>query len=61
MSRRTLLLLLGPTLLLAACAQAPLRPAEVVLPRQQAWVDGRRVDYVTTDISDAAMAAQLGV
>lgn len=61
MSRRTLLLLLGPTLLLAACAQAPLRPDEVVLPRQQAWVDGRRVDYVTTDISDAAMAAQLGV
>ncbi|MBW8846332.1 MAG: hypothetical protein JF607_15315 [Burkholderiales bacterium] len=49
------------TSLLAACAQAPQRPGEVVLPLQQAWVDGRRVDYVTTDISDAAMAAQAGV
>ena len=47
--------------LLVACAQAPLRPSEVVLPLQQAWVDGRRVDYVTTDISDAAMAEQAGV
>lgn len=60
MTRRLLTLLLPP-LLLAACAQAPLRSDEVVLPRQQAWIDGRRVDYVTTDISDAAMAGQLGV
>lgn len=44
---------------LAGCAASP--PAQTVLPRQQAWVDGRRVDYVTTDISDAAMAAQAGV
>ena len=41
------------TVLLAACA-AP-------LPRLEAWVDGRRVEYVTTDISDAAMARQAGV
>lgn len=47
--------------MLAACAQAPLRSGEAVLPLQQAWVEGRRVDYVTTDISDAAMAAQMGV
>lgn len=49
------------TLALAGCALVP-HPADVAtLPRQQAWVDGRRVDYVTTDISDAAMAAQGGV
>ena len=42
-------------LLLSACATG------VTLPRQQAWVEGRRVEYVTTDISDAAMAAQAGV
>lgn len=58
---RPALLALLPALLLTACA-APMRPADTVaLPRQQAWVDGRRVDYVTTDISDAAMAAQGGV
>ena len=55
-----LLLLLGPALL-AGCAQ-PLPPADTLtLPRLQAWVDGRRVDYVTTDISDGPMAAQAGV
>jgi hypothetical protein len=42
--------------LLGACASPG-----VSLPRHQAWVDGRRVDYVTTDISDGAMAAQAGV
>ena len=48
-------------LLLTACA-LPTRPADTAaLPRLQAWVEGRRVDYVTTDISDAAMAAQAGV
>ena len=50
-----------PCLALSACA-LPTAPADsITLPRQQAWVDGRRVDYVTTDISDAAMAAQGGV
>ncbi|MEO6276372.1 hypothetical protein [Roseateles sp.] len=53
--------LLLTLMLLAACAPWPTRPPEVALPLHQAWVEGRRVDYVTTDISDAAMAAQLGV
>jgi hypothetical protein len=55
--------LVGLALLSAAllCACAGPAPDAVVLPRQQAWVEGRRVDYVTTDISDATMAAQLGV
>ena len=53
-------LLIAP-LLLAACAHPPPPADTVSLPRLQAWVDGRRVDYVTTDISDGPMAAQAGV
>jgi hypothetical protein len=33
---------------------------ETVLPLKRAWVDGRTVEYVTTDISDAAMAKAAG-
>lgn len=54
-----LVLLPAFAVLLSACASVS--PAEVVLPKQLAWVEGRRVEYVTTDISDAAMAAQAGV
>lgn len=49
--------------LLAGCA-SPLFDvgrSEAVLPLNRAWVDGRRVDYVTTDTSDAAMARMIGV
>ena len=49
-----LLWLLLPTLL-CACASG------ITLPREQAWVDGKRVEYVTTDISDASMAMQAGI
>jgi hypothetical protein len=35
--------------------------ASVSLPLNQAWMDGRKVEYVTTDISDPAMAQALGV
>ncbi len=45
--------------LLGGCAA--LGRDEVVLPKQHAWVEGRRVEYVTTDISDATMAVQAGV
>lgn len=45
-------------LCLTACATGP---AEVRLPLHRAWVDGHQVEYVTTDISDAAMARQEGV
>ena len=34
--------------------------SETVLPLNRAWVDGRSVEYVTTDISDAAMAKAMG-
>ena len=33
---------------------------ETVLPLSRAWVDGRVVEYVTTDVSDAAMAQMTG-
>jgi hypothetical protein len=56
--KRLPLLCLVP-LLLSGCAT--LGRDEVVLPKHRAWVEGRAVEYVTTDISDAAMAAQAGV
>jgi len=31
------------------------------MPLNRAWIDGRIVEYVTTDISDPAMAKALGV
>ena len=34
---------------------------ETVLPLHRAWVDGRQVEYITTDISDGAMAEAAGV
>jgi hypothetical protein len=49
-------------LVLSGCA-SPLfdvGQTETVLPLSRAWVDGRRVEYVTTDISDAGMAQMMG-
>lgn len=49
--------------LLTACA-SPLFDVgrtETVLPVSRAWVDGRQVEYVTTDISDVSMAKMMGV
>ena len=34
---------------------------ETVLPLSRAWVNGRQVEYITTDISDPAMARAAGV
>ncbi|MBC7940796.1 MAG: hypothetical protein H7Z19_13705 [Chitinophagaceae bacterium] len=48
--------------LLAACA-APTPPASraaLQLPLQTAWYEGRTVHYVTTDVSDAEVAAAKG-
>ena len=67
--RHTLSGILATLALLAGCAGlapsplalASVSPHEVTLPRHRAWVEGRQVDYVTTDISDAAMAQALGV
>lgn len=50
-------------LCLAACVVSPVGAdkAEIVLPMQRAWVDGKLVEYVSTDISDTAMARQNGL
>jgi len=34
---------------------------EIVLPSNRAWIDGHVVEYITSDISDPAMAKALGV
>lgn len=59
MYRRSCLLLLG--LAISGCAHNIGQRNETVLPVSRAWVDGRQVEYVTTDISDAAMAQAMGV
>lgn len=50
-------------LLLSACALPAVDAAraETVLPLNWAWFNGAKVEYVTTDVSDAAMAQALGV
>lgn len=48
--------------LLTACASPvfDVGRTETVLPLNRAWVNGRVVEYVTTDISDPTMAAMVG-
>ncbi len=48
--------------LLAGCANPffDVGRTETVLPLSQAWFNGRLVEYVTTDISDADMARMMG-
>lgn len=48
--------------LLSACASPvfDVGRSETVLPLSRAWVEGRVVEYVTTDISDLAMAQMMG-
>jgi hypothetical protein len=54
--------LLG-ALVLGGCAAigTPTPVPTVSLPLNFAWMDARKVEYVTTDISDPAMAQALGV
>ncbi|MBX3606708.1 MAG: hypothetical protein KF788_15620 [Piscinibacter sp.] len=53
MNRRRAALVLLAAGLAAACASGP---PTVSLPLQQGWFDGEVVFYVTTDVSDAAVA-----
>lgn len=48
--------------LLTGCATASFDAGrtEAVLPLSRAWIDGRIVEYVTTDISEAGMAKMMG-
>ena len=50
---------LSVALALAGCAQLPAGYA--ALPLQQAWFEGQRVQYISTDVNDAAMAQALGI
>jgi hypothetical protein len=63
MTRRRLFIFSFALLVLAGCA-APgfdAGKAETVLRFQRAWVDGKLVEYVSTDVSDAGAARQNGV
>ena len=50
-------------MLLTACTTPTFdaHHTETVLPLNRAWIDGHVVEYITTDISDPAMARALGV
>ena len=59
---RTTTLFLIATTLLVGCASPffDVGRSETVLPLSRAWVEGRTVEYVTTDISDLTMARMMG-
>ncbi len=63
MIQRRLFLALSSLSALAACGSTPFVAggAETSVPLSRAWFDGRKVEYITTDVSDAAMAQMLGV
>jgi len=48
--------------LLGGCALPPGPPGApvVTLPMNLGWIDGKPVQYVTTDVSDAAVARDVG-
>lgn len=50
------------SLLIAGCASPifDVGRSETVLPLSRAWFEGRVVEYITTDISDAGMARMMG-
>ena len=55
---------LGLVLGAAGCATPAVTAppgGSVSLPLRRAWFEGRRVEYVTTDVSDAGMARMMGV
>lgn len=62
-SRRTWMAATGAVLLLTACGGAPRlkTTGEVAFVVRVAWAEGRKVEYITTDVSDAAVAREQGV
>lgn len=63
MSRTYLLPTLAFSLVVGGCATSTYDAGntEIVLKLQHAWVDGKRVQYVSTDISDAGASKQNGI
>ncbi|MBP9118280.1 MAG: hypothetical protein KBF58_09385 [Methyloversatilis sp.] len=59
---RVLFILISSLALLTACVSPffDVGRSETVLPVSRAWVEGKIVEYVTTDISDLAMARMMG-
>lgn len=54
---------MGVTLLVGGCSSAPRQTVtgDVALQVKLAWVDGRKVEYITTDSSDAEVAKAQGI
>jgi hypothetical protein len=46
---------------ISGCTNLGALVSEVLIPTSQAWVDNRKVEYITTDISDYTMAQAGGV
>lgn len=61
MIRTALVLTLLCPVLLIGCSTFDAGKTETVLKLQQAWVDGKKIEYVSTDISDLSAARQNGV
>lgn len=63
MNRIAIALFVGAVVLLSGCANTRTFDASThtVFPLNRAWVNARQVEYVTTDISDSAMAGMAGV
>ncbi len=59
---RVLFILITSFSLLTGCASPffDVGRGETVLPVSRAWVDGKVVEYITTDISDLTMARMMG-
>ncbi|WP_231886169.1 DUF7482 domain-containing protein [Marinomonas atlantica] len=51
--------LVSAVMMLTACSNQP-TGLQYSLPLQQAWFEGETVFYVTTDVSDQAMAEKMG-
>jgi hypothetical protein len=62
---RTRSLMLAAAIISAGCAAPAVAPSagarSVSVPLQQAWFEGRLVEYISTDASDEGMARMMGI
>lgn len=57
--KKNTLLLIGLTLVLAACAPKAAGPAKAELPAGKAWAEGKEIYFVHTEASDSGVAEKL--
>ena len=57
---RSLVLPVLPALMIVA-AMSSASAAEITLPLKEAWFDGQRVNYISTDVSDPNLARKQGL